>query len=387
MISQAFILAGGLGTRLGALTRQTPKPMLPVGGKPFLEYLVWNLRRHGITSIVLSVGHLSPRIITHFKDGSDFGVHIEYVAEETPLGTGGALKRAEDKFHGSFLVLNGDTLFDFNYLDLALRLGNPDILGALSLRSVPDASRYGSVALEQGRIQGFQEKSQTGQGLISGGVYALRKELLQKLSTGPGSIEQDLFPGLATEGLLAGAAYEGFFIDIGLPETLYRAQTDLPAWRRKPAVFFDHRALFQYGAQDPPPPGEFAPASGAAGAVKRCNDEGRLVVAVNGCPSRADSPGAGHFEDSMRQAGARLREQGAHIDAVLPCIQGPGESLADRLRPVPDFSVGHPALERWDIDLDNSVFLGGAAKSLAGRTLGKAWPPMLADHLRSLEYE
>src|SRR2546428_7315254 len=128
MIDQAVILAGGLGSRLGELTQQMPKPLLPVGGRPFLEYVIWNLSRFDINRFLFSVGYRADQIIEHFGDGSRFSISIDYVVEQQPLNTGGALLFAGDKLHETFLVANGDTLFDLNYLDLTLLLRRNSIL-------------------------------------------------------------------------------------------------------------------------------------------------------------------------------------------------------------------------------------------------------------------
>lgn len=234
MLTQAVILAGGKGSRLGRLTRETPKPMLTVGGRPFLEYVVWNLKRHGIIDLLFSVGYLHERIVEYFGDGSGFGVHIEYNVEDKPAGTGGALKLAKEKLNPIFLVLNGDTLMDINYLDLALAFHQTDALASIALRRTPgDVCRYGSVLLEGERIKAFLEKSDSGPGIVNGGVYVMRCEAIDYLSSGTSSLEQDLFPVLADQGQLCGKVFEGFFIDIGVPESLSKAELELPAWQRK----------------------------------------------------------------------------------------------------------------------------------------------------------
>lgn len=154
---------------MGALTRDTPQPLLPLGGRPFLEHLVWNLRRHGIVRLAFCVGYLADRIIGHFGDGRAFGVSIEYVVEQSPAGTGGALLLARPRPEEAFLVVNGDTLFDLNYLGLGLLPAEEGAEDAQALRPVPDASRYGAVRLEGRRILGCAEKAAAGGALVNGG--------------------------------------------------------------------------------------------------------------------------------------------------------------------------------------------------------------------------
>lgn len=369
MLHQAVILAGGLGTRLGEATKHTPKPLLDAGGRPFLEYLVWNLKRHGITDILFSVGHKARKIMDHFGDGSAFGVRARYVVEQTPMGTGGGLKLAREHLQERFLVLNGDTLFDINYLDLAMRLDRGDALAALSLRSIDDASRYGSVVLEHGRVTGFREKVGSGPGLISGGIYAMRRQAVDRLPQGPCSIEEDLFAVLATESRLLGWAYDGFFLDIGLPETLAEAQTVLPRWRRKPAVFLDRDGVLNvnHGYVHRVDQWDWIP--GAVEAVKRCNDAGRLVMIV----TNQSGIGRGYydleqFQTLMGWVNRELAARGGHLDAVYHCPHHPTEARGEYLtacdcrKPAP--GMIRQALAEWDVDVARSVMVGDSPKDM-----------------------
>ncbi len=207
MLNQAVILAGGRGTRLGALTDLLPKPMMPVGDGPFLEQLLWNLRRHGIGKVLLSVGYLAEVVEGHFGDGSRFELDIEYCLETEPAGTGGALKLALPQFEERFLVLNGDTLFDLNYLDLGQLLEHGEV--ALALREVADSWRYGSVTVAGDRVTAFAEKAyRGGRGLINGGVYAMTRRAVAAAEGS--SIELDWLPQLASTGKLLGRTYSGF---------------------------------------------------------------------------------------------------------------------------------------------------------------------------------
>jgi len=228
---QAVILVGGRGTRLGQITNTVPKPMLPVGGRPFLDYQLWFLRKSGITKVVMCVGYLSETVKAHYGAVPPFGLHIVFSHEPVPAGTGGALGLARSHLDETFFVLNGDTILDLDLGALGtLLVEDPVALGALALRDMSDAGRYGRVSMEGRRITGFAEKSAGGPGLISGGVYCLRRSALDLLPAPPCSLEKDLFPRLAGEGRLLGKSCDGYFIDIGLPETLARADKELPEW-------------------------------------------------------------------------------------------------------------------------------------------------------------
>lgn len=232
MITQAMILAGGTGTRLGELTKNTPKPLLEVGGRAFLEYIIWNLRRQGIGEILLSVGHLAERIREHFGDGTNFGVRIEYVIEDVPAGTGGPLRLAGDRLQERLFVLNGDTMFDVNYTDLA-GLCKGEVITAMALRTVEDCSRFGQVVRAGEVITGFSEKPPAAPGSINGGVYAMNRRIVDYIPSVSCSLERDVLPVLARRGLLHGREYDGMFIDIGVPDSLARGHKVLPAWMRE----------------------------------------------------------------------------------------------------------------------------------------------------------
>jgi D-glycero-alpha-D-manno-heptose 1-phosphate guanylyltransferase len=225
---EAIVLAGGLGTRLASRLHGLPKPMAPVAGRPFLEILLTQLRRSGCTRVLLSVGHKQTAIQDHF--GAAFhGMALDYVIESVPLGTGGAIRLAlAQAREESVLVLNGDTFLDADYTDL-LRFHESE--GAtVTLAVVPrdDVSRYGSVTIEDGHIVGFQEKGSSGPGFISAGTYVLSRNLAWPSALAEKfSVERDFFvPEVAR---LRPAAYkvDGFFLDIGIPEDLDRAQTEL----------------------------------------------------------------------------------------------------------------------------------------------------------------
>jgi D-glycero-alpha-D-manno-heptose 1-phosphate guanylyltransferase len=225
---EAIVLAGGLGTRLKSKLSGVPKPMAPVGGRPFLEFLLSQLRRDGSTRAVLSVGHLHEVIQDHF--GASFrGMRIDYVIEEAPLGTGGAIRKAlgtaEEE---SALVLNGDTYLDANYAEM-MRFHLEQGAGiTMAITRQPNIARYGGVLVKENRTVGFEEKGRWGSGLINAGAYILPTSMHWPAALPEKfSFEVDF---LAPEiGRLAPAAYEvdGFFLDIGVPEDLDRAQTEL----------------------------------------------------------------------------------------------------------------------------------------------------------------
>lgn len=224
---QCVILAGGRGTRLGPLTDHTPKPLVAVAGRPFLVWLVERAARLGFAEVLCLSGYLGGQIEAALGTGEPLGVSVRHLQEAAPAGTAGALALAADALDEEFLLLNGDTLFAFDWRDL-FAFPLPGV-GALALRPVDDAGRYGRVELDAGRITAFREKSaEDGPGLINGGVYRLSRGLLAHIPQGFSSLEQDVFPGLAAAGRLGGLVREAPFIDIGVPASLALAQTFVP---------------------------------------------------------------------------------------------------------------------------------------------------------------
>jgi len=226
---EAVILAGGMGTRLGTLAKGYPKVMMPVAGKPFLEYLLRYLQEYAITEIVLCVGYCADAVEEYFEDGARFGLHIVYSHERELRGTGGAIKLAEPLLHGDrFFVLNGDVFTHVDYRALAAYHQARAACATLTLLEMADARRYGSVEIDaQQQITRFAEKDPSRrQGLINAGVYLFQREILAAIAPDtPVSVERELFPALVGNGLL-GYVSGGYFIDIGLPETYAQLNAD-----------------------------------------------------------------------------------------------------------------------------------------------------------------
>jgi D-glycero-alpha-D-manno-heptose 1-phosphate guanylyltransferase len=215
---KAIILVGGQGLRLREVIADVPKPMAPVAGRPFLEYLVLQLKRYGIGEIVLATGYKSEVVKACFGDGSRWAMRIDYSEEQEPLGTGGALKIAATMVDDdSFLLMNGDSFLDVDLDGLIGFHRDHSAVATLSLIKKEDAGRYGSVIVDNnGVIQSFTEKGIVSAGLINGGVYCLDRGIVRHIGDGTISLERDVLPGLTGNGLY-GMITGGFFKDIGIP--------------------------------------------------------------------------------------------------------------------------------------------------------------------------
>ncbi len=230
MLTEAIVLAGGFGTRLRAVVRDVPKPMAPVRGRPFLAYVLDYLAREGVRSVVLSVGYKEETIRAAF--GTSYGaLKIDYAVETEPLGTGGGIRLALEKTSGaSILALNGDTFFPANLGELTRLHEESGADMTLALKRMAQCERYGTLTLGgTAQITGFREKGAVEDGLINGGVYAIKRTLLEEWALNqPFSIEKDLLERLAVSRRFFGVPFDTYFIDIGIPEDYARAQQELP---------------------------------------------------------------------------------------------------------------------------------------------------------------
>ena len=227
---QAILLAGGLGTRLQSVVSDRPKPMALIQGKPFMEYVIRELRANGIDDIIFAVGYKGSMVEDYFGDGSAFGFRASYAYEETLLGTAGAIKNAARHMTGGeAFVLNADTFYRIDYGRLVDIKNEKGLDMALVLRQVPDISRYGEAVLTDGVLTAFNEKNSAARpGTINGGVYLLTRELIDRIPEGKVSLENDMIPRWLAEGLrIGGFVNEGYFIDIGIPQDYFRFIDDV----------------------------------------------------------------------------------------------------------------------------------------------------------------
>jgi len=225
---ECIILAGGMGTRLQSVITDLPKCMAPINGKPFLFYLFEWLKKNDFERIILSLGYKSEAVI-EFAKKHNSSFEIEYVIEEEPLGTGGAIALALQHCKNSDIyIINGDTFFDVNLNDFFQFHTEKNAELTIAAKPLKNYDRYGSLlCTEEGRIIGFTEKKATIEGNINGGIYLLNsKSLLLSGKTGKFSFETDVLEKYFQERRLFAFPDNGYFIDIGIPEDYYKAEKD-----------------------------------------------------------------------------------------------------------------------------------------------------------------
>ncbi|MBS1627206.1 MAG: nucleotidyltransferase family protein [Bacteroidetes bacterium] len=229
MITQAIILAGGLGTRLRSAVPDLPKCMAPINGKPFIAYVITELQQQGINNFIFSLGYKSEAIVkfisTYFSN-----INFELSIEEEPLGTGGAIKLACKKAsQQNIIITNGDTLFKVNITALSTLHETENAACTLSLKPMQNFNRYGVVEIDETkRIISFKEKQFYKTGLINGGVYALSvNDIIYANLPEKFSFEKDYLESFYQTKKMKGFVQDDYFIDIGIPEDYLKAQKEL----------------------------------------------------------------------------------------------------------------------------------------------------------------
>lgn len=360
---QAVILVGGLGTRLGAMTRLVPKPLLEVAGRPFLDYILDELSRYGtIQEVLLLAGYQAGQVIDRYDGKRWRGAQVSVISEPAQLGTGGALKHAADRLAARFLLMNGDSFFDFNLLDVAAHVHSPAIV-RVALKKDHAGDRYGRVLLDRDFISTFLPAGAQPNGPINSGVYWVDREILSYIDELPCSLEQVIFPRLAEIGQLRATQYNGFFIDIGVPADLERAQSELPEKLRRPAIFFDRDGVLNVDKAYVHKVEDFEWVAGAREAVKLCNDRGYLTfVVTNQAGVARGYYGIEAVEDLHAWMNEDLAKIGAHIDEFQYCPYHE-EAVVERWRrasirrkPAPGMILD--CFRGWPVRKDASLLVG-----------------------------
>ena len=229
---KAVVMAGGVGSRLRPLTIERPKPMVPIVNKPVLGHILDLLKRYEFTEVVITVQYLANLIQDYFGDGSSLGMEIHYSVEETPLGTAGSVKSAQDLMDDTFLVISGDALTNFDLGKLLEFHRSKNTLATLALYTLPNPVEYGVININtDGKIVRFQEKPSRGSVMsdhVNTGIYVLEPEILNYFDANtPFDFAKDLFPMIHEQGeSLYGFNIDGYWCDVGNIAEYMRATAD-----------------------------------------------------------------------------------------------------------------------------------------------------------------
>jgi D-glycero-D-manno-heptose 1,7-bisphosphate phosphatase len=374
-LRQAVVLAGGRATRLGTLAAATPKPLLPVGGRPFLFWLLRELSRFGVEEAVLLTGHLAERMeeaVPALVAALPKPMRITLSREPAPAGTGGALWHARGQLDARFLLVNGDSLLDANLARLLADAAGdgPDVLGRLACFETEATGRAGVVATEGGTVTAFHDRPEVaGRSLINAGICALRREIVEHLRPDC-SLERDVLPALAARGVLRATKLAGWFIDIGVPEDLARAQAGLHLRLQRPALFLDRDGVLNHDHGYVGHRERFAWTEDAPPAVRAASEAGWHVFVVTNQSGVArgyyDEAAVaalhGWMADELRRAGGTvddLRYCPCHPEAAVPAYR----RESDWRKPAPGMILD--LIRAWQLDPARCVLIGDQETDMA----------------------
>ncbi|MFJ8664101.1 sugar phosphate nucleotidyltransferase [Streptomyces sp. NPDC093795] len=342
-MTEAILLVGGKGTRLRPLTVNTPKPMVPAAGVPFLTHQLARARAAGVEHIVLATSYLAEVFEPHFGDGSALGLSIEYVTEDEPLGTGGAIRNVASRLHSGpdepVLIFNGDILTGLDIEALVATHSSSGADVSLHLTRVEDPRAFGLVPTDAtGRVTAFLEKPQTPEEIvtdqINAGAYVFRRSVIDSIPAGrPVSVERETFPELLSSGAhLQGMVDSTYWLDLGTPQAFVRGSADLVLGRApSPAV------PGRCGDRLVLPTARVAPDAKLTGGTVVGADavvgEGARVTGSTILAGAIVEPGA-VITDSLIGAGARIGARTVLTGAVIGdgAHVGPDNELRDGIR-------------------------------------------------------
>lgn len=365
---QAVILSGGFGTRLSHVVQDVPKPMAPIQDKPFLKYIIENLKKQEFDNFVFLTGYKSEFIEDYFKDLKN----AIFIKEETALGTGGAILNAYSKLRDEFFVINGDTFFDIDFSILE-DFGKQKPC-TLALRYSNDIERYGFAEISDNfEIISFKEKGNLPNdridGYINGGIYYLKKDILKKYVENFNnqfiSLETDIFPKLLEKNKLYGIPIGGFFIDIGIPDDYYKAQNLIPDWINKtqnPALFIDKDGTLIVNTEYPHGK-DFQIIDKTIKIVQKyANKNFYIIMVTNQAGIAKDKFNFISMQECFKGIKSFYSKQGIAFDDIEFCPYHKDgiikEYSYDSLLRKPNPGMILQACEKLKIDLKNSIMIG-----------------------------
>lgn len=393
---KVVIMAGGKGTRISSVASDIPKPMIEIEGKPVLEREIECLRSQGFTDIIITVSHLGNIIMDYFKDGSDFGVNIEYFFEKEPLGNAGALYQIKDKLTEDFLLLNADAIFDvdFNrFVDYHRKKG-----GLVTLFTHPNSHPYDSgliIADDNGSVLNWLAKEDDRpryyRNRVNAGLHVISPKVLEnKINTPKIDLDRQLLKPLSGTGQMFVYDSPEYVKDMGTPERYKSVCDDYAAGRvqgknlknKQRAIFLDRDGVINKYVGFLTDIEQFELNDGVTEAIKKINDNGYLAIVVTNQPVIAR--GEVTFEE-LEQIHYKMETllglDGAYVDAIYYCPHHPHKGYEGEVpelkiececrKPKPGMLI--QASKDFNIDLSKSFMIGDGENDMqAGINAGCA---------------
>ena len=389
-IDVAVIMAGGKGSRLLSITNdEIPKPMVPVDGKPLLEYQVEKLKTYGIKKIVMIVGHLGEKIVDHFKDGKDFGVEIDYIFEKEPLGTAGAFYYLKDKIDAKdFMLVFGDVFFDMDFDRMEdFHFKNSALT---TLLAHPNGHPYDSDLIQTddtGRVIGFDSKHNVRDywydNMVNAGMYIINKRLLD-LVKGPvkTDFEKDILANQVRLGANIYAYHTPEYVkDVGTVDRINATVEELKSGliqsknlkNKQRAIFLDRDGTMNVSKGFISKADDLELIPGTIDAIKAINKSGALAIVITNQPVIAR--GECSFEELHNihnKLKTLLGEKGAFVDDIFYCPHHPDKGFEGEVPELkfdcecrkPKTGMIDEAVKKYNIDLSKSYMVGDSTMDL-----------------------
>jgi D,D-heptose 1,7-bisphosphate phosphatase len=391
---KTVIMAGGKGSRIAAVASDIPKPMIPLCGKPILEYQIEDLKKYQLTDIIIVVGYLGHIIKDYFGNGSNFGCNISYFTETEPLGTAGALYKITESLSDDFLLVNGDIIFDIDFSRFIEFHNSHDAMATLAAH--PNSHPYDSALLitdNENRIINWLNKEDARQyykNQVNAGLHILSKKILSAVQPASEKIDLDrdiLKPGLKLNKIYAYNTPE-YIKDMGTPERYAQVSAEIENGMvrnhnlsvKQKAVFLDRDGTINKLNGFITKPEDFELIEEAAASIRKINNAGYLAIVITNQPVIARGEASLEELDLIhRKMETELGKAGAYIDDIFYCPHHPDKGFpgerpeykidCDCRKPKPGLII--KAAKKYNIDLTNSYMVGDDNRDVeAGQAAG-----------------